>query len=55
MNIFISTWCLLVAGLSLAAPMIHLRVKDHTDLDDETLWVLFYHISGDIPDTFIII
>lgn len=37
MNIFISTWVLLVAGLLFALPMIHLRVKDHTDLADETL------------------
>lgn len=37
MNIFISTWVLLVAGLLFALPMIHLRVKDHTELADETL------------------
>ncbi|KAF9069244.1 MFS general substrate transporter [Rhodocollybia butyracea] len=37
MNIFISDWVLLVAGLLFALPMIHLRVKDHTDLIDETL------------------
>ncbi|KIK66105.1 hypothetical protein GYMLUDRAFT_38604 [Collybiopsis luxurians FD-317 M1] len=37
MNIFISTWVLLVAGLVFALPMIHLRVKDHTELADETL------------------
>jgi MFS family permease len=37
MNIFISTWVLLVAGLICALPMIHLRVKDHTELADETL------------------
>lgn len=34
MNIFISTWVLLVAGLICALPMIHMRVQDHTD-DDE--------------------
>lgn len=39
MNIFLSTWVLLVAGLVFALPMIHLRVKDHTDLADETLYV----------------
>jgi hypothetical protein len=39
MNIFISTWTLLVAGLLVAAPMIHLRVKNRTDLEDETLYV----------------
>jgi hypothetical protein len=37
MNIFLSTWTLLVAGLIFALPMIHLRVKNHTDLEDETL------------------
>jgi len=37
MNIFISTWVLLIAGLLFALPMIHLRVKDHTELADETL------------------
>jgi len=37
MEIFISTWVLLVAGLLFALPMIYLRVKDHTDLKDETL------------------
>lgn len=37
MNIFVSTWVLLVAGLIFALPMIHLRVKDHTELADETL------------------
>ncbi|CAG8616291.1 15059_t:CDS:2 [Acaulospora colombiana] len=37
MNIFISTWVLLVAGLIFALPMLYLRVKEHTDLQDETL------------------
>ncbi|KAF9040597.1 major facilitator superfamily domain-containing protein [Panaeolus papilionaceus] len=37
MNIFISTWVLLLAGLVFALPMIHLRVKETTDLNDETL------------------
>jgi MFS family permease len=36
-NIFISTWVLLVSGLVFALPMIHMRVKDTTDLADETL------------------
>ena len=34
MNIFISTWVLLVAGLLCALPMIHMRVQDHTEDDD---------------------
>ncbi|KAI0075901.1 MFS general substrate transporter [Panus rudis PR-1116 ss-1] len=34
MSIFISTWVLLVAGLIFALPMIHMRVKDYTDMDD---------------------
>ena len=38
-NMFISTWTLLVAGLVFALPMIHLRVKNHTELADETLCV----------------
>lgn len=42
---FISTWVLLVAGLVFALPMIHLRVKNHTDLADETLCVLFLYYS----------
>ncbi|KAL0576883.1 hypothetical protein V5O48_005090 [Marasmius crinis-equi] len=37
MSIFIATWVLLVAGLLFALPMIHLRVKDYTDLEDETM------------------
>jgi hypothetical protein len=36
---FISTWVILAAGLLFALPMIHLRVKNHTDLADETLYV----------------
>lgn len=38
MNMFISTWVLLVAGLVFSLPMIYLRVKNHTDLADETLY-----------------
>ncbi|TFL02032.1 MFS general substrate transporter [Pterulicium gracile] len=37
MNIFLSTWGLTVAGLLFALPMIHLRVKNTTDLADETI------------------
>ena len=39
MNIFISTWVLLVAGLVFALPMIHSRVKEHTTAEDETMYV----------------
>jgi hypothetical protein len=38
MNIFISTWALLVGGLIVALPMVHLRVKDYTSIEDETLY-----------------
>jgi len=34
MNLFLSTWALLVAGLVFSLPMIHLRVRDHTDHTD---------------------
>ncbi|KAI0307393.1 MFS general substrate transporter [Multifurca ochricompacta] len=37
MNLFLSTWALLIAGLVFSLPMIHLRVKDHTDVEDEVL------------------
>ncbi|KAF8838976.1 MFS general substrate transporter [Paxillus ammoniavirescens] len=37
MNIFISTWCLVAAGLVLSFPMIYLRVRDTTVLDDEAM------------------
>jgi hypothetical protein len=37
MNIFLSTWCLTVAGMIFAAPMVYLRVTDHTEIEDETL------------------
>jgi len=37
MNMFISTWVILVAGLVFAFPMIYARVKEHTELEDETL------------------
>ncbi|KAF5355793.1 hypothetical protein D9756_004299 [Leucocoprinus leucothites] len=35
MNIFLSTWVLLIAGLVFALPMIHWRVKDQTEGEDE--------------------
>ena len=41
MNMFISTWVLLTAGLVFALPMIYSRVKDHTELEDEILYVNF--------------
>ena len=37
MTIFISTWVLLVGGLICALPMLYLRVKEHTTLEEETL------------------
>ncbi|KAG5642564.1 hypothetical protein DXG03_002551 [Asterophora parasitica] len=37
LNIFISTWGLLAAGLLFLLPMIHLRVKDTTSIEDEAL------------------
>ncbi|KAG1855577.1 MFS general substrate transporter [Suillus subluteus] len=37
MNIFLSTWCLTVAGMIFAAPMVYIRVTDHTDIEDEVL------------------
>ncbi|KIJ64848.1 hypothetical protein HYDPIDRAFT_28203 [Hydnomerulius pinastri MD-312] len=37
MNIFLSTWCLVVGGLVIAFPMIYLRVRDTTVLDDEAI------------------
>jgi hypothetical protein len=39
MNIFLSTWSLLAGGLIFALPMIYLRVRDHTELEEETLYV----------------
>ncbi|KAH8111474.1 hypothetical protein DFH11DRAFT_1729406 [Phellopilus nigrolimitatus] len=39
MNIFLSTWVLLVAGLLFALPMLYLRVKNYTDYEDETMQV----------------
>ncbi|KAJ6516215.1 MFS general substrate transporter [Mycena sanguinolenta] len=37
MNMFASTWALSAAGLLFALPMIYLRVREHTVLEDETL------------------
>ncbi|KAF5377198.1 hypothetical protein D9615_006471 [Tricholomella constricta] len=37
MNVFISTWALLVGGLVFALPMIYMRVKERTELSDEVL------------------
>jgi len=35
MNIFISTWVLLVSGLVLVLPMIFIRVTDTTNISDD--------------------
>ena len=45
MNIFVSTWALLVAGLICALPMLYKRVKNHTELEDEAMYVF----SNSIP------
>ncbi|KAI6124378.1 hypothetical protein EV401DRAFT_1942779 [Pisolithus croceorrhizus] len=37
MNIFLSTWALTAGGMLFAFPMVYFRVKDHTELEDETL------------------
>ncbi|KAG2135417.1 MFS general substrate transporter [Suillus clintonianus] len=37
MNIFLSTWCLMVAGMVFSAPMVYLRVTEHTYVEDEGL------------------
>jgi hypothetical protein len=37
MNIFISTWVILTIGLICALPMLIVRVKEHTELADETI------------------
>ena len=44
MTIFISTWVLLGAGLVFLLPMIHLRVTDHTEVENELMYVAFYFI-----------
>lgn len=40
MDLFLSTWVLLVAGLLFALPMIYMRVRDHTSFEDETLYAI---------------
>jgi hypothetical protein len=37
MDIFVSTWVLLTAGLIFVLPMLIARVKEHTDLAEETI------------------
>ncbi|KAK7688023.1 hypothetical protein QCA50_008393 [Cerrena zonata] len=37
MNMFISTWALLLAGLLGSLPMIHMRVRDYTEMDEMRL------------------
>ncbi|KAG2141386.1 major facilitator superfamily domain-containing protein [Suillus bovinus] len=37
MNIFLSTWCLVVVGLVSSLPVIYLRIRDTTVLEDEGL------------------
>jgi MFS family permease len=37
LDMFASTWALTVAGLLFCLPMIYLRVKNHTELADETV------------------
>jgi len=37
MNLLLSTWTLLIAGLVFGLPMLYLRVKNHTDYEDEAL------------------
>ncbi|KXN84830.1 hypothetical protein AN958_12124 [Leucoagaricus sp. SymC.cos] len=39
MNIFLSTWVLLLVGLVCALPMIHWRVKDHTEESEDLPYV----------------
>lgn len=39
MNMFISTWVLLVAGLVFMIPMMITRIKNTTDLEDEAVYV----------------
>lgn len=45
MNIFISTWALLVGGLVATLPMIYLRVKDHTEEHEEISTILYVSAS----------
>jgi hypothetical protein len=52
-NIFVSTWVLLVAGLVFLLPMIYLRVKEHTDLGDEAMSVVFILLCSNDPKDFL--
>jgi hypothetical protein len=45
MNMFLSTWILLLSGLVCALPMIHLRVKEHTEIADEALYVTIFMLT----------
>ena len=36
-TMFYVTWALLLAGLVFALPMLYMRVKNQTDIEDETL------------------
>ena len=40
----LSTWVLLAAGLVFSFPMIYSRVKNHTELEDEILYVYFLSV-----------
>lgn len=41
MNLFLSTWVLLAAGLVFALPVIHMRVTNHTDPTNDPSYVRF--------------
>lgn len=45
MNIFVSTWALLVGGLVTTLPMIYLRVKEHTEEHEEISNILYVHVT----------
>ena len=43
MNMFVSTWVLLVAGLVFALPMIHMRVQDSSrEMDELCVFALVF-------------
>ncbi|KAJ7742532.1 hypothetical protein B0H16DRAFT_1463988 [Mycena metata] len=46
MHMLASTWALCAAGLLFALPMIYLRIKDHTELEDETINMSAVRVSG---------
>jgi len=50
MNMFASTWALSAAGLLFALPMIYLRVKDHTYIEDEAVARMDEHGNVLPPD-----